>query len=76
MPVLNVMGLVSHAKNRKYESNLEHCFPGSEEGTYGERIADVFTREILSKANYCLELRTGSLNHDILPQIYCDLSDN
>jgi predicted deacylase len=54
---------------------LERCFPGQEDGTYGERIAHVFTKEILSKADYCIELRTGSLNHDILPQIYCKLSD-
>ncbi|WP_133130189.1 succinylglutamate desuccinylase/aspartoacylase family protein [Legionella yabuuchiae] len=75
VPVLNVLGLASYAKNLKYETNLERCFPGQEEGTYGERIAHVFTKEIMSKANYCIELRTGSLNHDILPQIYCNLSD-
>lgn len=25
--------------------------------------------------NYCIELQTGSLNHDLLPQIYCNLND-
>lgn len=75
IPVLNVHGLVSYGRNQYYESRLERCFPGSEDGTYGERIAHVFTQEILSKADYCMELRTGSLNHDILPQIYCNLSD-
>ena len=75
VPVLNVLGLASHSKNLSYESNLERCFPGAEDGTYGERIADVFTKEVLSKVDYCIELRTGSLNHDILPQVYCKLSD-
>lgn len=75
VPVLNVLGLANYAKNLKYETILERCFPGKEDGTYGERIAHVFTREILSKADYCIELRTGSLNHDILPQIYCNLAD-
>lgn len=76
VPVLNVLGLASHAKNLNYETNLERCFPGQEDGTYAERIAHVFTKEILAKADYCLELRTGSLNHDILPQLYCNLSDH
>lgn len=75
VPVLNVLGLASYSRNLNYDTNLERCFPGAEDGTYGERIADVFTKEVLSKADYCIELRTGSLNHDILPQVYCDISD-
>ena len=75
VPVLNVLSLANYAKSSNYETNLERCFPGQEDGTYGERIAHVFTKEILTKADYCLELRTGSLNHDILPQVYCNLAD-
>lgn len=75
IPVLNVLSLVNHPKASAYGVTLEHCFPGSEHGTYGERIAHIFTKEILSKADYCIELQSGSLNHEILPQIYCDLSD-
>lgn len=75
IPVLNVLSLVNHLKTLSYEINLERCFPGTEHGTYGERIAYIFTKEILSKADYCIELQSGSLNHDILPQIYCDITD-
>lgn len=75
IPVLNVLGLTSHSNNINYETNLNRCFPGQEDGTYGQRTAFFFTKEILSKANYCIELQTGSLNHDILPQVYCNLSD-
>ncbi|WP_419420769.1 succinylglutamate desuccinylase/aspartoacylase family protein [Legionella sp. D16C41] len=73
VPVLNVFGLISNSNLMPHETNLEQCFPGNREGSYGERIADVFTREILSKASYCLEMITGQINHDLLPQIYCDL---
>jgi len=75
IPVLNVVSLVNHLKTLSQEINLEGCFPGKEHGTYGERMAYVFTKEILSKADYCIELKSGSLNHDILPQVYCDLND-
>lgn len=75
VPVLNVLGLASYSRGMSYETNLERCFPGEEKGTYGERIAHVFTQEVLTKANYCIELQTGSLNHEILPQVYCNLTD-
>ena len=55
--------------------NLDGCFPGSPDGSYGERLANIFTQEILCKTNYCIELKTGFLNHDLLPQIYCNQDD-
>ena len=75
IPVLNVLGLINHPKALTYETSLDKCFPGNEQGSYGERIAHLFTQNILCKANYCIELQTGSLNHDILPQIYCNFND-
>ena len=73
IPVLNVFSLISHSNALPNDTNLEQCFPGNSEGSYGERIAEVFTREILKKATHCLEIVTGKINHDLLPQIYCDL---
>ncbi len=75
VPVLNIFGLVSPARAFSRDTSLELCFPGEEHGSYGERLAYLFTQEILSKVDYCLELQTGSLNHDILPQIYCNLDN-
>jgi len=75
VPVLNIFGLVTQSQSMR-EMNLEGCFPGSADGSYGERLAHVFTQEILSKANYCIELKTGFLNHDLLPQIYCNQDDS
>lgn len=72
VPVLNIVGLVAQTRSLTHEMSLDGCFPGSPQGSYGERLAYVFTQEILCKANYCIELQTGSLNHDLLPQIYCN----
>src|SRR5690606_14076237 len=52
-----------------------NCFPGKKNGSYGERFAHAFTQEILRKADYCIELQTGGMNHNILPQVYCSFSD-
>jgi uncharacterized protein len=73
IPIINVPALVNPTFH-PFEKNFEDCFPGKAHGSYGERIAEIFTKEILSKVNYLIELKTGGINDDILPQIYADLS--
>lgn len=75
VPVLNIFGLVAKSQALLHDMSLDNCFPGSPDGSYGERLAHVFTQEILCKTNYCIELKTGSLNHELLPQIYCNKED-
>jgi len=76
IPVLNVYGLTYYPSELPSSKNLESCFPGLENGSYGERIAYLFTHEILKKADYCIELQTGGLNHNILPQVYCNFDNS
>ena len=73
--MLNIFGLVAQSQSMR-EMNLEGCFPGLPNGSYGQRLAHVFTQEILCKADYCIELKTGFLNHELLPQIYCNQNDH
>lgn len=75
IPVLNVYGLTHFPETLPSDDYLEDCFPGSETGTYGERFAHIFTHEILKKADFCIELQTGALNHNIIPMVYCNLDD-
>jgi len=75
IPVLNVYGLTRSSDSLPGGGSLADCFPGSEDGSFGERFAYLFTHEILKKADYCLELKTGSLNHNILPQVYCNFDN-
>lgn len=76
IPVFNVFGLVAPFKSPSADHGLKACFPGSASGSYYERLAHIFTQEILSKVNYCIELQTGSLNHELLPQIYCNINNS
>lgn len=75
VPVLNVYGLTHYPKVLPSGLNLNHCFPGQSTGNYGERIAHIFTEELIKKADYCIELQTGAVNHNILPQIYCNFEN-
>ena len=76
IPVVNIYGLTHYPTTLPGGKNLANCFPGDENGNFGERIAHIFTEEILKKADYCIELQTGEINHNILPQIYCNFEDN
>ncbi len=75
IPVMNVYGLTHYPAMLPTGNNLASCFPGNPEGSYGERMAYLITEEILKKADYCIELQTGGLNHNILPQIYCNFDN-
>lgn len=75
IPVLNVYGLTHYPATLPGGEDLASCFPGNNMGSYGERIAYLITHEILKKADYCIELQTGGLNHNILPQVYCNFDN-
>ncbi|MEM7402925.1 MAG: succinylglutamate desuccinylase/aspartoacylase family protein [Myxococcota bacterium] len=75
IPVVNVYGLVHYPAMLPSGNRLADCFPGAQQGTFGERLAYLFTHEILKKADYCIELQTGALNHNILPQVYCNFDN-
>ena len=75
VPVVNVYGLTHYPKLSPSGASIANSFPGNSTGSFGERIAHIFTEEILTKADYSIELLTGSLNHEILPQVYCNFDD-
>jgi hypothetical protein len=74
IPVLNVYGLTHYPLPLPAGNSLSECFPGEEAGNFGERMAYLFTEEILKKTDYCIELQTGGINHNILPQVYCNFA--
>lgn len=75
IPAINIYGLTHFPSELPTGGSLADCFPGSPDGSFGERIAYLFTQEILKKADYCIELQTGALNHNILPQVYCNFDN-
>ncbi len=75
VPVLNVFGLMNRSRYLPGGVDLDRCFPGSKTGTHAARTAHLFTKEIFSKADYCLDLQTGFINCTNLPQIYVNFQD-
>ena len=50
--------------------NLNRVFPGNASGTLSERIADVLTRDILSRATHVVDLHGGDGNESLRPYAY------
>lgn len=76
VPVLNVHGLINRSRHLPGRINFDRCFPGSKDGNHAERLTYLFSTEILSKANYCIDLQTGRESWTNLPQVFINENDN
>ena len=53
---------------------FEAGFSNEDYKNVGAKIIEK-AEEIFKKADYCIELQTGALNHNILPQVYCNFDN-
>lgn len=75
VPVLNVYGLINRSRLLPGGVELDRCFPGSANGTHAQRTAHIFTSEVFSMADVCIDLQTGFINYSNLPQVYVNFED-
>lgn len=69
VPVVNVYGFVRQSRYLPDRRDLNRCFPGSETGSLAARLANAFLREIVGKASHGIDLHTGAVHRENLPQI-------
>jgi predicted deacylase len=69
VPVVNVYGFVRQSRYLPDRRDLNRCFPGSETGSLAARLANAFLEEVVSKANYGIDLHTGAVYRENLPQV-------
>jgi predicted deacylase len=70
IPVFNVYGYITRSRYLTDGLELDKAFPGRASGSHAARLAHIFTSEILTQVDYCIDLRTGAINHSNLPQVY------
>jgi predicted deacylase len=75
VPVVNVHGLLHRSRYLPDRRDLNRNFPGSERGSLAGRIANLFMSEIVSKCTHGVDLHTGAVHRDNLPQIRANLDD-
>lgn len=73
VPIVNVHGLVNHSRYLPDRRDLNRCFPGSEKGSLAARIANLFMEEIVKKSTHGIDLHTGAIHRNNLPQIRANL---
>jgi predicted deacylase len=75
VPIVNVQGFLAHTRYLPDRRDLNRCFPGSEKGSMGGRLANLFANEIVMKSDCGIDLHTGAIHRSNLPQIRANLDD-
>ncbi len=74
VPIVNVFGFVQHSRYLPDRRDLNRCFPGSESGSLGGRVAALFREQIVDHATHIIDLHTGAIHRTNLPQIRAQLT--
>ena len=74
VPVVNVFAFLQQTRYLPDRRDLNRCFPGSESGSLGGRVAALFREEIVNHATHIIDLHTGAIHRTNLPQIRAQLS--
>ena len=75
VPIVNVHGFLDQSRYLPDRRDLNRSFPGSAKGSIASRLAHLFINEIMSKADFGIDLHTGAINRSNLPQIRANLDD-
>ena len=75
VPIVNVHGFLNQSRYLPDRRDLNRSFPGSAKGSIASRLANLVIKEIVSKADYGIDLHTGALHRSNLPQIRANLDD-
>lgn len=75
VPIVNVHGLINHSRYLPDRRDLNRSFPGSEKGSLAGRLAHLFMKEIVEKSTHGIDLHTGAIHRNNLPQIRANLDD-
>ena len=75
IPVVNVFGFVSKSRYLPDRRDLNRAFPGSETGSMAARLANTLMTEIIPHCTHVIDLHTGAVNRENLPQIRAKLTD-
>jgi predicted deacylase len=75
VPIVNVFGFINRSRYLPDRRDLNRSFPGREQGSIAARLAQLVATEIVAKANYGIDLHTGTTFRANLPQVRGALAD-
>lgn len=75
VPVVNMFGFIQRSRYLPDRRDLNRCFPGSERGALGSRLAHIFNTSLVQQATHIIDLHTGAIHRSNLPQIRVNLEN-
>ena len=69
VPIVNTFGFLNHSRYLPDRRDLNRCFPGSADGSFGSRLAHIFMNEIVAQCSLGIDLHSAAINRTSLPQI-------
>ena len=75
VPVVNLFGFINQSRYLPDRRDLNRSFPGSHRGSMAARLANLFLKEIVEKCTHGIDLHTGAVHRDNLPQVRAYLKD-
>ena len=74
-PIVNIYGFERNDRYMPDRRDLNRCFPGSPDGSLASRYADAIFREIITKADYGIDLHTAAVHRTNYPNVRGDLKN-
>lgn len=75
VPVVNMFGFIQQSRYLPDRRDLNRCFPGSERGALGSRLAYLFNYCLVQRATHIIDLHTGAIHRSNLPQIRVNMDN-
>lgn len=75
IPVVNVHGFITHSRYLPDRRDLNRTFPGSQTGSLAARLANSFMTEIVNQCTHGIDLHTGAIHRENLPQMRINIDD-
>jgi predicted deacylase len=75
VPIVNVHGFINHSRYLPDRRDLNRSFPGTEKGSLAARLAHLFMQEIVAQSTHGIDIHTGAIHRNNLPQIRANLDD-
>jgi uncharacterized protein len=77
--IVHVANMVSFLGRTVYYSPVDHknqnrVYPGRQDGTLSERVADTISRDVISRTDYLIDLHCGDGNESLVPYVYWSTS--
>ena len=69
VPTVNLFGFLNKSRYLPDRRDLNRSFPGSENGSLASRMANVFFGSVVMRCTHAIDLHTGAVHRDNLPQI-------